>query len=290
MLVKSRSDQRWLKQSGRLIGKILEDLAALCRPGISTLTLDQAAETMIRMAGGRPAFKGYHVHGVTKPFPATLCTSLNAELVHGIPRVERILKSGDLVSLDIGMEWPAAEEKSPGSSSRGVSGTRKSKKIPSKGVFTDTAVTFTIGGMSKKIEKLLAVTKQALEAGIAAALPGSSVADIGRAIETYVKSRGNYGIVRALVGHGVGHAVHEEPHVPNYYDPSLESVILKPGMVIAIEPMISLGSHKVQTLSDGWTIAMADQALCAHFEHTVIITERGNVVVTRRPEETSYKK
>jgi methionyl aminopeptidase len=135
---------------------------------------------------------------------------------------------------------------------------------------------------------LLRVTQQALEEGIKVAQPGNTVAAIGRAVEGYVKSQGHYGIVRDLVGHGVGHEVHEGPHIPNYYDPGLESVILKPGMVIAIEPMISMNKdHRVVAKPDGWTIAMIDNALCAHFEHTLVITEKGNEVVTRRPEEKS---
>ena len=274
MLIKSKKEIKQLKESGKLMGEVLESVAAQCRPGISTLELDAEAERLIIKAGGRPAFKGYRTAVADFPFPATLCTSLNSEIVHGIPRKSVILKDGDLVSLDIGMEWPSNDKKA-----------RKQESKKARGVFTDTAVTLAIGKVGDKAIQLMAVTKQALEEGIKAAQPGNSVAAIGRAVENYVRLQGKYGIVRDLVGHGVGHAVHEEPYIPNYYDPALESIKLVPGMVIAIEPMISLGSWKVHTMPDGWTIKMSDNSTCAHFEHTVVITEKGNVVVTRRPSE-----
>lgn len=273
MFIKSQTDIESIKKNGELIGAILEALAAECRPGITTAEIDAKAEQLIREAGGRPAFKGYRPGGARRPFPATVCISLNDELVHGIPKREVVLKDGDIVSLDIGMVWPAK------------AGSRHAPKRVPRGVFSDTAISVAVGEIPEKTKKLFAVTRQALEEGIKAAQPGRSVAAIGKAVETYVRSQGKYGIVRDLVGHGVGHAIHEEPYVPNYYDPNLESIPLRPGMVIAIEPMISLGGIGVQTLSDGWTIAMADHSLCAHFEHTVIITEEGNIVATRRPGE-----
>ena len=257
------------------MGEILEKLAVLCRPGISSGEIDEQAEKMIIKAGGRPAFKGYKTSVADRPFPATICASFNEEIVHGIPRKDRVLKDGDIFSIDIGMCWPE-------NSRRFI----KSIKSKVKGVFSDTAVTVVIGEVSEKIQKLVDVTQQSLEEGIKVAQPGNSVAAIGRAVETYVQSQGKYGIVRDLVGHGVGHKVHEDPHIPNYYDPALESVILRPGMVIAIEPMISLGGWQVETMGDGWTIRMKDKSSCAHFEHTIIITEQGNIVATRRPSES----
>lgn len=263
MLIKPEKDLRLLQESGVLMGQILEKLASLVVAGISTAELDAEAEKAIIACGGAPAFKGYKVEGVRRAFPATLCVSVNEELVHGIPRADRILKNGDMVSLDIGMQWPQK-----------------------KGVFTDTAVTVFVGGKAPaRVRKLMQVTQEALERGIAAAQPGASIASIGKAIQGYVESQGKFGIVRDLVGHGVGHAVHEDPHIPNYYDPLLERDVLRPGMVIAIEPMISLGGYKVVTLPDDWTIKMQDDSLCAHFEHTLIITQKGNIVVTRRPAE-----
>lgn len=278
MLIKSKTDLRNLKKSGQLIAEVLSQLARMCRPGITTWELDQTAERLIIEFGGRPAFKGYQIHAADRPFPGTICASLNEELVHGIPGKEVKLKDGDILSIDIGMEWPAPEP-----------GEKISRRKVNSGVFTDTAFTIAIGKVPEATVKLVAVTHQALEIGIASAQPGASVAAIGRAIEKYVTSQGRYGIVRDLVGHGVGHKVHEEPYIPNYYDKKLESVILKPGMVIAIEPMIALGDWRVETLPDGWTIKMADNSLCAHFEHTVIITEKGNVVATRRPGEVVSK-
>jgi methionyl aminopeptidase len=231
---------------------------------------------MIRKAGGRPAFKGYRVPSIKTSFPGTICASVNNELVHGVPRKTSILSAGDIISIDIGMEWPGKKSQVPSPRSQGKYG----------GMFTDTAITCAVGKIPEKTKELLRVTKQALEEGIKAAQPGNSVASIGRAIESYVKSQGKYNIVEDLVGHGVGYALHEDPHVPNFYDSGLESVILEPGMVIAIEPMISMGdTFEVVTKPDGWTIEMADRALCAHFEHTVIITERGNNVASRRPGE-----
>ncbi len=274
MLLKSKSDIKNIIENGQRMGDILEKLMELSRPGISAFEIDAKAEEMIIKAGGRPAFKGYKTSSADRPFPATICASFNNEIVHGIPRKERILTDGDIFSIDIGMEWPGKSSKFKVQSSR------------SRGVFTDTAVTVMIGEMPEKVQKLVTVTKQALEEGIKAAQPGNSVAAIGRAVENYVKSQGKYGIVRDLVGHGVGHQVHEDPHIPNYYDPALESIILQPGMVIAIEPMISLGGWQVETMDDGWTIRMKDKSMCAHFEHTVIITDKGNIVATRRPGES----
>lgn len=249
------------------MGRILEDLAKLCKPGISTWEIDKAAEKMIGEAGGRPAFKGYKNRPSDEPFPSTICASINEELVHGIAKKEAILKNGDIFTIDIGMEWPYTGPKDV------------------EGYYTDTALTVQIGKIAPKTRELLRVTQESLEAGIKAIKPGNTVADIGKAIEDYVKSQGKYGIVRDLVGHGVGHAVHEEPRIPNFYDRSLDFFVLKPGMVIAIEPMVALGGWRVTTATDGWTIVMADGSLSAHFEHTIVVTKSGNVVVTRRPSE-----
>lgn len=259
------------------MGKILEDLGKLAKPGVSAYELDLIAEKMIIASGGVPAFKGYRGRKSDPPFPSTMCTSVNEELVHGVARKNLILKDGDIFSLDIGMEYPI-------SAPRG--GATPGKPV-GHGYFTDTAITIIVGNKkpTPEVEKLLRVTRDALEVGIKAAQPGAPVSAIGKAIENYVNSQGRYGIIRDLVGHGVGHAVHEDPRVPNYYDKRLDHFVLKPGMVIAIEPMISLGTHEIVTADDGWTISMADGSLCAHFEHTLVITETGNKVATRRPSE-----
>ncbi|KKW42245.1 MAG: Methionine aminopeptidase [Candidatus Magasanikbacteria bacterium GW2011_GWA2_56_11] len=273
MYVKKPHEIELIIEGGRLMGDVLDRLSGMIKPGVSAWEIDQAAEAMIRAAGGAPAFKGYRGRKSDPPFPSTLCFSVNEELVHGIATKEKIVKDGDLVSLDIGMEYPAGQN------------SKAKNQKSGRGYFTDTALTVAVGKVPEKIQKLLRVTEQALEAGIEASRPGRTVADIGRAIEQYVYQQGRYGIVRDLVGHGVGHAVHEEPRVPNYYDEDLETWILRPGVVIAIEPMISLGSYQVKVARDGWTISTADQSLNAHFEHTIVITEDGPLVATRRPSE-----
>lgn len=280
MNIKSPQEILEMQENGKLMGEILDQLASACKPGVSTWHIDQLAEKLIVKAGGRPAFKGYRTHVADRPFPATICASINEELVHGIPKKYVILKEGDIFSIDIGMEYPwkkkGAKVKVNKSFEDGTA---------SIGVISDTAITVKVGGVPTKTQKLLDVTRQALEEGIKAAKPGNSIASIGKAIESYVKSQGQYGVVRDLVGHGVGHAVHEEPYIPNYYDKKLENIKLVPGMIIAIEPMISLGGWQVETMDDGWTIRMSDRSMSAHFEHTVIITETGNIVATRRPSE-----
>lgn len=273
MLIKKTPEIKELKAGGKILGKVLKELSQMCQAGVSSKSIDEHAEKLILAAGGRPAFKNYRTHPTEPPFPATICASFNEEIVHGIPRRADILEDGDVFSIDIGMEWPV----------------KKRGEQNSRGYFTDTALTVIVGEADKKIKKLLAVTKESLEIGIKAAQPGSSVADIGLAIEKYVKKQGRYGIVRSLTGHGVGHDVHEEPKVPNFYDPTMKNFILQPGMVIAIEPMITLGSPHVKIGEDNWTMITADKSICAHFEHTVVIGRRGNQVITRRPGEGREK-
>jgi len=265
MLIKTKEDIKAIKEGGKIIGEILEKLGKMAKAGVSTFEIDEEAEKLIIKAGGRPAFKGHTNSHFDPPFPCTICASRNHELVHGIAKREVILQNGDIFSIDIGMEWPY--------------------KKGEHGLYTDTAITVAVGEIDQKTKELMRVTKQSLEVGIKAAKPGASVAQIGRAIEEYVNSQGKYGIIRDLVGHGVGHAVHEDPRVPNYYDKRMEKFILQPGMVIAIEPMISLGDWRIVEGDDGWTIEMADGSMCAHFEHTVIITKTGCEIATRRPSE-----
>ena len=268
MLIKSKEDIAEIKKGGKILGEILSQLVKLCQPGVTTAEIDEVAERMILKAGCLPAFKGYANQPDEAPFPTTICASINEELVHGIAKKEVTLKDGDIFSIDIGMEYPIHGSRATG-----------------RGLFTDTAITVAVGNIPDQTKELMKVTKKALEIGIRAVKPGSSIASVGKAIEDYVNSAGKYGIVRDLVGHGVGHGVHEEHRIPNYYDPKLERFIMRPGMVLAIEPMIALGGYKVKTGKDGWTIVMADGSLCAHFEHTVIVTDSGCAVVTRRPKE-----
>ena len=267
---KKSSEIKYLREGGRKMGEILEILEKMIKPGVTGFAIDEMAEKLILEAGGIPAFKGYRSRKGDIPFPGTLCFSLNDEVVHGIPTKEKIIQSGDLVSLDIGMQYPANCGVGPGGN----------------GFFVDTALTVVVGKkIPKKIRDLIEVTRVALEKGLEQCVVGNTVADIGRAIEDYVNSQGKYGIVRDLVGHGVGHAVHEDPHVPNYYSEEYENWILKENVVLALEPMISEGTWKVKTASDGWSIQTADGSMSAHFEHTVIITKKGPEVITRRPNE-----
>lgn len=259
---KTKEEVDILRDAGQKMGVILAELEKMVAPGVSAWDIDMRAEQMILDVGGIPAFKGYRARSSDTPFPSTICASVNEEVVHGIATKEKILQDGDIFSIDIGMQYPK-----------------------DNGLFVDTALTVAVGDLHDETRQLIEVTREALEVGIRAVQPGSSVADIGKAIEEYVKSRGDYGIVRDLVGHGVGHAVHEEPRVPNYHDKDLEKWILEPGVVLALEPMITLGTHKVQTADDGWSILSTDKSLSAHFEHTIVVTDSGVEVVTRRPSE-----
>lgn len=256
-------------EGGKRLGDILERIAALVAPGVSAWDIDQEAERLIVEAGGRPAFKGYRQRKHDPKFPSTICASVNDEVVHGIAHKQKILREGDLFSIDIGMQWPL-------NSGIGHNG---------NGLFTDTALTVPVGNISPEAKQLMNATKKALDLGIQQVQVGGSIAAIGKAIQTYIDAQG-YGIVRDLVGHGVGYAVHEEPRVPNYYDRDLEQIKILPGMVIAIEPMITLGKHHVVVAEDEWTIRTADTSWSAHFEHTVMATEQGPIIVTKRPSET----
>ncbi len=235
-----------IRESARIVGRCLRMLAKEVRPGVSTLELDRMAEEFIRAEGGEPAFKGY------RGFPASICASVNEEVVHGIPSATRVLKDGDVVSLDIG--------------------------VRKNGFYGDAARTFPVGTIGEAAKRLLEATERSLMAGIEMARPGGRVSDISAAIEREVK-RSGFSVVRALVGHGVGRELHEEPQVPNYGRPG-EGPRLRAGMVLAIEPMVNLGGADVVTLSDQWTVVTADRQLSAHFEHTVAIGEDGPEILS----------
>jgi methionyl aminopeptidase len=227
-------------------GKIVADTLALmersARPGVSTKDLDRQAEEFIRShPGARPSFKGLY------DFPATLCTSINSEVVHGIPSAKRVLKEGDLISVDVGVQL--------------------------EGLHADSAATFPVGSVPPEAQRLLQVTKDALAAGIAQAKAGNHVGDIGHAVQQVAEGAG-YSVVREMVGHGIGSAFHEEPQVPNFGKPK-RGARLVPGMTIAIEPMVNVGGAEIRTLSDKWTVVTVDGSLSAHFEHTVAIGENG---------------
>ena len=267
--IKTKEEVQLIIEGGKILGEILEKLSQMVAPGISAYEIDEVAEKMIREAGGRPAFLGYRSRKSDIPFPSTICASLNTEVVHGIATKDKILKDGDIFSIDIGMQYPL-------NCGIGKGG---------NGFFTDTAITVAVGDILPKTKQLLSVTQKSLELAIEKCNLGNSIADIGKTIENYIDPQG-YGIVEDLVGHGVGHDVHEEPRVPNYYDRDLESWKLEERAVIAIEPMITMGDYNVKTSDDGWSITTIDGSLSAHFEHTIVITKDGPLVVTRRPSES----
>jgi methionyl aminopeptidase len=244
-----------LREGGALLSAILGELCAMAKPGVSTADLDRHAEKRMCDAGGEPSFKGYKAGGPT-PFNGTVCTSINDEVVHAPPHPGRVLKDGDIISLDIGLRY--------------------------KGLCTDMAVSLPIGTVPDKTRKLIRVTKEALLAGVDKVRPGRPIRDIGKTIQPIVE-RAGFGVVRALVGHGVGHHVHEEPHVPNYDDPDMPRVVMKEGMVLAIEPMVTMGSWEVDLRPDDWTFATDDGSLAAHWEVTVAVTADGYEIITPLP-------
>lgn len=251
MKLKSEKEIEILAEGGHLLAEILAKVAAMCQAGVAAADLDAEAEKLILACGAEPSFKNFGIIG--QEFPASLCVSPNEMLVHGIPRKELVFKEGDLVGLDLGMKY--------------------------KGLFTDHAVTVGVGKISDAARKLLEVTEECLRLGIIAAQPGNKVGDIGAAVQQYAEGLG-YAVVRALTGHEVGYAVHEDLRVPNFGE-ARTGAKLAPGLVIAIEPMINIGTHEVLTASDGWGIVTADGSLAAHFEHTVAITKDGPRILTK---------
>lgn len=242
-----------IREGGKRLAAVLRKVAKEVRPGISTKELDNLAEKLIRDGGDEPAFLNYTPDGAKFPYQATLCVSVNNEVVHGIPSDKRILKDGDIVGLDLGLRH--------------------------KGFFTDMAMTVPVGGIDKEAKKLIKVTKESLAKGIAAARSGGFVGDIGEAIENFVKPHG-YWIVKILGGHGVGKKVHEDPYVPNY-GKSGTGQKLVPGMILALEPMLNEGTDKVFLDNDGYTFKTKDGKRSAHFEHTILITEGKAEILTK---------
>lgn len=251
--IKTKQDITVLRKGGHRHAEILRQLADMVKPGITARELNKRAEELIAESGDKSAFLGYKPSGSSRPYPASLCVSINDEVVHGIPNEsEKIIKEGDIVSIDLGLVH--------------------------QGLFTDMAVTVPVGDVSSELQKLLTVTREALMAGIKVAKGGKRTGDIGATIEKFAIREG-YGVVDILSGHGVGYAVHEPPYVPNYGEAG-KGTILKPGMVIAIEPMFNLGTKDVVLDPDGYTYRTADGSPSAHFEHTVLITKGEAEVLT----------
>src|SRR6476620_3589532 len=245
--LKSTREIDLMAEGGRILAATVAMLRREVKAGMSTMDLDALAESFIRShRGATPAFKGLY------GFPGTRCTSINNEIVHGIPSKKRVLKEGDIISIDVGVGY--------------------------KGYFTDSATTVPVGEISGEAKRLLDVTKASLEAGIAAAKPGNHIGDIGAAVQAVVEAEG-FSVVRDLVGHGIGVEFHEEPQVPNYGKPKRREKLV-PGLTVAIEPMVNIGGPQTRTLPDKWTIVTVDGSRSAHFEHTIAITENGNRVLT----------
>lgn len=250
--VKTAQEIAILKEGGKILAKILAEVAKKAVVGVKTFELDALAYELIEKASAKPAFLHYRPEGSPSDYPATLCVSVNDEIVHGIPS-DRKLKNGDIVGLDLGLEY--------------------------KGLFTDMAVTVAVGKISAADKKLINVAKQALIIGVNAVKPGAKIGDISHAIEIYVKKEG-LNVVRGLAGHGVGYAPHEDPYIPNYGQAN-SGEILKPGMVLAIEPMVTAVSGAIKLLADDWTFVTKSGLRSSHFEHTVVVTDKGAEIITK---------
>ena len=244
--IKSPQELALMRKAGEIVGETLNLLKASVEPGMTTRDLDRIAFKEITRRGATPTFKGY------RGFPATICASVNEEIVHGIPS-KRVIKEGDIIKVDVGATY--------------------------KGLIGDAAITIPVGQIAAPLLELMQDTRQGLEAGIRAAVPGARIGDIGAAVQAYGESRG-YGVVREFVGHGVGRFLHEDPQVPNYGEPG-RGPLLRPGMCIAIEPMYNLGDWHTKIMDDQWTVVTADGKLSSHFEHSIAITEQGPEILTR---------
>jgi methionyl aminopeptidase len=249
IVLKSAREIEIMRQGGQILADLVEHLRGSVKGGMSTLEIDEDVEAFITRRGARTAFKGY------RGFPASVCVSINEEIVHGIPSAQRRLKEGDIVGLDLGCIVD--------------------------GYYADCAFTMAIGEVPPLVERLLDVTRQSLELAVEQCRPGRRLSDVSHAVQQHVEAHG-LGVVRAFVGHGIGRSLHEEPQVPNFGEPG-RGPQLKPGMVLAIEPMVTMGGWDVRILDDGWTAVTADGSLAAHFEHTVAVTEQGPSVLTSRP-------
>ena len=248
IIFKSPEEIDKMRKAGQIVARTIERLKGAVAPGMSTAHLDALAEQEIRTAGAVPSFKGY------RGFPGTICTSLNEQVVHGIPG-KRAIKEGDILKLDVGAVW--------------------------EGYHADSAISMFVGEPPSNIaEKLVRVTEESLEAGISMLQPGARLSDVGHAVQQVVEGAG-FACVREYAGHGVGRALHEDPQVPNYGEPG-RGPLIRPGLVVAIEPMVNVGDWRTRLLADRWTVVTADRSLSAHFEHTIAVTEAGPEVLTAR--------
>jgi methionyl aminopeptidase len=246
--LKSAREIGLMRAGGHILADVMDRLRERVKPGMSTLEIDEDVEAFIRSRGALPAFKGY------RGFPATVCISINDEVVHGIPSAHRRIKEGDIVGLDLGCIV--------------------------EGYYADCAFTLAVGDVPPKVQQLLDVTRESLDVAIAECRAGRRLSDVSHAVQAHVEGHG-FSVVRAFVGHGIGRALHEDPQIPNFGDPG-RGPQLRPGMVLAIEPMVTMGSWEVKVLDDGWTAVTRDGSLAAHFEHTIAVTDDGPEVLTSR--------
>ena len=253
IVCRSSAEIERLRAANQFVAAVLAELEAAVAPGVTTADLDRLAERLVRDGGAEPAFKGY------RGFPATLCASINEEVVHGIPSAKRALREGDIISLDVGAKLD--------------------------GYYGDSAVTVAVGAVPETTTRLLRVTREALHRGINQARAGARLSDISHAVQQWVESHG-YSVVREFVGHGIGEKLHEEPQIPNYGQPG-RGPKLSPGMVLAIEPMVAMGRPETRVLGDGWTAITRDGSLAAHFEHTIAVTAGVPLVLTARHAEAA---
>lgn len=252
--IKSTEEIKTMRAGGRILAEILEKLRSEVKPGISAFELDRLARELVFSSGARPSFLDYKPGGAGEGYPAALCVSVNDEIVHGLPLENKIIFEGDLVKLDMGVEY--------------------------KKLHTDATVMVGVGKISKVVQKLMRVTKECLELGIREIKAGVSLNNYARAVQTNAEKNG-FSVVRDLVGHGVGREVHEPPQILNYEDTRMEKIILKEGMTLALEPMINEGGHEIYLADDGWTYKTLDGKLNGHWEHTIVVTKNGCEVLTR---------
>jgi len=251
---KTQSEVEKMRKAGLLVWRILEELKKIVAPGATTYDLERAAEKMVSDAGARPAFKGYYVPAVGRQYQFVLCTSVNSEIIHGLPSTKRVLREGDIVKIDTG--------------------------VCLNGYYGDSATTAPVGKIDPETERLLKVTREALDLAVARAKNGNRLFDISGVVQEHVESNG-YSVVRELVGHGIGTRLHEDPQVPNFIDPRTANPRLKEGMVLAIEPMVCAGRPETRVLDDHWTAVTKDGSRAAHFEHCVAITNNGPWILTQ---------
>lgn len=249
--IKNESEIEIMRRAGKLLAGVMQELGTKVRAGVSTMEIDKLAEELILSCGGSPAFKGYG--GGKNPFPATICASVNDEVVHGIPRDSVILKDGDLFKIDIGIEI--------------------------EGFYSDMARTFAIGEISEQAKELIEITEKSFWKGIKNLKAGAMLSEFSKTAQKTVEDAG-FSVVKNLVGHGIGKNLHEDPQVPNYFEKGFRDLVLEAGMTLALEPMVNVGTHQTELASDGWAYLTADGKLSAHYENTILITENGVEVLT----------